>query len=101
MSATSRNPNLRTRWYFNGVRLHSAAMSNDAEKIIDAALRLSAKERELIVERVRQSLCGDDTRTDIKLNWMQEAAQRVERLRQAERRLLEGDDSPELLPARR
>lgn len=76
-------------------------MSTDAEKIIDAALRLSAKERYLIATRLQDSLVGEDTRTDIKVNWMQESARRVERLRRGEMQLLGTDDSPELHPVRR
>lgn len=77
------------------------AMSSDAEKIIDAALRLSAKERELIVGRLQDSLVGEDTRTDISVNWMQESALRVERLRRGEMQLLGIEESPEMRPTRR
>ncbi len=76
-------------------------MSSDAEKIIDAALRLSAKERELIVGRLQDSLLGEDTRTDISVNWMQESQLRVERLRRGEMQLLGIDESPEMRPQRR
>jgi len=73
-------------------------MSADAEKIIDAALRLSARERELIVGRLQDSLQGEDTRTDIRVNWMQESVLRMERLRRGEMQLLEANESPELQP---
>lgn len=76
-------------------------MSSDAEKIIDAALRLSAKERELIVSRLQDSLVGEDTRTDISVNWMQESQLRVERLRRGESQLLGVDETPEIRPTRR
>jgi hypothetical protein len=76
-------------------------MSADAEKVIDAALRLSAKERELIVGRLQDSLQGEDTRTDIRVNWMRESVLHVERLRRGEMQLLEMDDTPELQPRRR
>ncbi len=76
-------------------------MSQDAEKIIDAALRLSAKERELIVGRLQDSLVGEDTRTNINANWMQESQQRVERLRRGEMQLLGVEETPELRPTRR
>lgn len=76
-------------------------MSADAEKIIDAALRLSAKERELIVGRLQDSLQGEDTRTDIRVNWMQESVLRMERLRRGELQLLEMAETPELQPRRR
>lgn len=76
-------------------------MTSDAEKIIDAALRLSAKERELIVGRLQDSLQGEDTRTDITVNWMQESVQRVERLRRGEMQLLGVEETPELRPTRR
>lgn len=73
-------------------------MSADAEKVIDAALRLSAKERELIVGRLQDSLQGEDTRTDIRVNWMRQSVLHVERLRRGEMQLLETDESPELQP---
>lgn len=76
-------------------------MTSDAEKIINAALRLSAKERELIVGRLQDSLQGEDTRTDISVNWMQESVLRVERLRRGEMQLLGVEESPELSPPRR
>ena len=76
-------------------------MSSEAEKIIDAALRLSAKERELIVGCLQDSLQGEDTRTDITVNWMQESVLRVDRLRRGEMQLLGADEeSPELRPRR-
>lgn len=73
-------------------------MSADAEKVIDAALRLSAKERELIVGRLQDSLQGEDTRTDIRVNWMRQSVLHVERLRRGEMQLLETNGSPELRP---